>query len=63
MQNRRGAADASPLSELANLIREMFQMDLAITRTAIARFAPGAERFFSAPALLVIRLLGPEAEQ
>ena len=57
MQNRRATAGRTPLRDLARLIREMFEMDLAITRMAIARFAPGAERFFSAPALFVLRFL------
>ena len=62
MRSRR-SAPAHPLRDLAKLIRDLFEMDLAMTRMAITRFAPGAERLFSAPALFVLRLLEPDAEQ
>lgn len=61
MRSRRATA-GNPLRDLARLIRDLFEMDLAMTRMAITRFAPGAERFFSAPALFVLRFLDADSE-
>lgn len=63
MPSRRAAAVRHPLRDLAKLVRDLFEMDLAMTRMAITRFAPGAERLFSAPALFVLRLLDAGAER
>ncbi|HYE97252.1 MAG TPA: hypothetical protein VEJ18_00010 [Planctomycetota bacterium] len=60
MRSRR--ASSHPLRDLAKLVRDLFEMDLAMTRMAIARFAPGAERFFSAPALFVLRFLDADPD-
>lgn len=61
MRSRR-AKSGHPLRDLARLVRDLFEMDLAMTRMAIARFAPGAERFFSAPALFVLRFLDADPD-